>query len=55
MSWHTDTSTQESTQNEIAKQEMIALYEHHHKVVPRDQDLFYTAKEEHFAQEPMSK
>ena len=32
----TDTSTQESAKYEIMKQEMMALYKHHHKVVPRD-------------------
>ena len=32
----------------------MALYEHRHKVVPRDRDLFYTTTEEHFAQEPTS-
>ena len=51
----TDTSAQESAKYEIMKQEMMALYKHCHKVVPRDRDIFFTTTEEHFAQEPMSK
>ena len=30
----TDTTAQESAKYEIVKQETMALYEHHHKVVP---------------------
>ena len=53
--WHsTDASTHEPAKHELGKQEMMALYEHHHKVVPRDQDLFYSTTEEHFVQETMS-
>ena len=53
--WHsTDASTHESAKHELRKQEMMALNEHHHKVVPRDQDLFYSTTEENFVQEPMS-
>ena len=50
----TITREQKLAKYKLAKQEILALYKHHHKVLPRDFDLFYTTTEEHFAQEPTS-
>ena len=47
-----DATTQEAAKYMIAQQESMALYEHHHKVGPCDQDLFYTSMDEHFTKKP---
>ena len=46
-----DATTQEAGKYEIMQRETMALYEYCHKVVPHDQDLFYTTMDKHNTKE----
>jgi hypothetical protein len=50
-----DQSAKELERIESAKRETTVMYSARNKILPRDQDIFYSNEEEHFRQEPTSR